>query len=697
MFEANIKTAKSICDIFVDIKYVQLIAPMQSGKTSVYCEVARNLILEHKIERVYVISAYNSVALREQTENRLKSIPELKNIEVWFLPNLIKLTKGKNSIDFKMIMDMRRCLLIIDESHIGSNEQSTLHEFFKQAGICPTGKINKELYPDNNLYILSVSATPYAESSLESKYKSIVYHTPGEGYIGLEDLNLIQIDKTSEDSLYEQLYDALVEKVGTETYAIIRQGKSNSKKKSYILKAIENIKYEYGCSVIECNMESSDTKNLITMMGYKVNGKCDMNTLLSYKPTKFTIIVIKDFCKAGQTLDKKYISMVYETAEKADGQAQGLPGRCCGYHGNTDIDVYCYRDLIETHMNWIHNIDTDIAAIPASGHNVKPIKRLGNKRKVDPKYQKFEECTSLEHVRHVYRDFGYSNMPTFDVKEGHQNYSKEEYTLNGFYQQYLPKDGIKVYSLSETKQYLKNQYPLLGSKIELKEGKEYAIVKVAKIVYRNINDPSSIVYLLYSYNGPVIREKDTVLNTVGKATDESMYMYENNVSISHTCINTIIIKDELLSNPEDVKEIILRDANDNRSIIAITQSELNSIDIGSITRKVYNRTVEKCCRIGYISHVIRDVVGNIFEKKHVQVTKPKITNQKDLITYIVQQLCPTYDTRKTGIEIETHPFAIKEWELHGYRGKISTALSNSKNKENYKCVKNGRTNLYYFQ
>lgn len=696
MFEANIKTAKSICNVFVDTKYVQLIAPMQSGKTSVYCEVARNLMLEHKIEKVYVISAYNSVALREQTEKRLKSIPELKNVEVWFLPNLIKLTKGKNSIDFKMIMDMRKCLLIIDESHIGSNEQSTLHEFFKQAGICPTGKINRELYPDNNLYILSVSATPYAESSLESKHKKIIYHEPGEGYIGLEDLNLIQIDKDSEDSLYEQLYDALLEKVDTQTYAIVRQGKSNSKKKSYILKAIEDIQYEYGSSVIECNMESSDTKNIITMMGYKVTGKCDMNTLLSYKPNKFTIIVIKDFCKAGQTLNKQYISMVYETAEKADGQAQGLPGRCCGYHNNTNIDVYCYKDLIDSHMNWISNIDVDVAAIPASGHNVKPITRLGKKIKIDPKYQKFEECTSIEHVKHVYRDFGYSNMPTFDVKEGHVTHSKEEYNIDGFYHQYLPKDGIKKYSLKEAKEYLKNQYPLLNSKAQILNGKQYRIARVAKIVYRDINDPSSIIYLLYSYNGPVTYEKNTVSNTIGKATDESMYMYENNLSISHSCINTIIIKDELLSNPDDVKEIIQRDANDNRSIIIITKSEFDSTDMDSIIKKVYNRTIERCSRTEFISPMIRNTVGNIFEKKNnTYIPSVRITGQKDLAKYIVQQICPTYDTRKTGAEIESHPFASKEWRKYGYKTKLSTALS--KSKEEYKYSKNGTSYMYWFK
>jgi hypothetical protein len=62
------------------------------------------------------------------------------------------------------LKEFSNSLIIIDESHIGANNGSELHDFLNILGIGANGVIDDTLYPDNRKpYILSVSATPYAE------------------------------------------------------------------------------------------------------------------------------------------------------------------------------------------------------------------------------------------------------------------------------------------------------------------------------------------------------------------------------------------------------------------------------------------------------------------------------------------------------------------------------------------------------
>ena len=54
---------------------------------------------------------------------------------------------------------------------------------------------------------------------------------------------------------------------------------------------------------------------------------------------------------------KERIRFIVEQDRKAVSSAvQGLPGRICGYHGNTNIKVVASKDSLELYSNWARNV-----------------------------------------------------------------------------------------------------------------------------------------------------------------------------------------------------------------------------------------------------------------------------------------------------------------------------------------------------
>lgn len=105
---------------------------------------------------------------------------------------------------------------------------STLSTFLQLLGIGGNGEVDESLYPNEGAdgqmsarvpYILSVSATAYAEINVADR-KMIVVHEPGPGYVGLADLNIINIENPLKPE--EQLLPALRALRSTRTYAIVR-------------------------------------------------------------------------------------------------------------------------------------------------------------------------------------------------------------------------------------------------------------------------------------------------------------------------------------------------------------------------------------------------------------------------------------------------------------------------------------------
>lgn len=311
----NVDTGNKIIDEYAHTRWVLLCAPMQSGKTSIYTYVAEQMI-GSMVDRVYVISAMNDNFLRDQTIDRVDHVAK-----VYFLPALIN--KVKNGSTLSLVAEFSSSLIIIDESHIGAGHGGILHRFLSMIGVSPDGSIDMDLYPHGDEpYIMSVSATPYSEVANMGPHKRMVTHIPGPIYTGLDGLDIIPIDDTHDlPTILNQYKD-------TKTYAIIRDTSQDGD--------IENMIKDLGFPIIHCNMRT----------------KLQVSDAVATRPDTFTIVMVKMYARCGYTFSNHHVSMVWESLKGTDGQAQGLPGRCCGYDPNMSTRIYCHQNIID-HINWV--------------------------------------------------------------------------------------------------------------------------------------------------------------------------------------------------------------------------------------------------------------------------------------------------------------------------------------------------------
>jgi hypothetical protein len=85
---------------------------------------------------------------------------------------------------------------------------------------------------------------------------------------------------------------------------------------------------------------------------------------LQQEPVKHTIIFIKEMLRCSQTLPKEYIGVLYERFNNnfIDDSTiiQGLTGRLCGYHNNTDAICFTNLDSVDKYEQlWSLKFDSD--------------------------------------------------------------------------------------------------------------------------------------------------------------------------------------------------------------------------------------------------------------------------------------------------------------------------------------------------
>ena len=326
------------------INYCILIAQMQSGKTGTAKYVTYYLLhSHHKLgkldsERMYYICGMNDNDLRSQAIREFKDLIPKKNI--MFSKQLQKMDKDKelHTID----------LLIIDESHYGSNKNSQLDKFISATS-------------DRTLFTLSVSATPMAEVASQEKHgKALVELEPGDNYYGLADIfcnGLIsQSVSLSKDEGQEFLYGAIEDEIdrGSPKYCIVRLPSQwyQSELEEDILECYPDV---------ACINHHSEYSNVQ-----------DFNDYIVDKPATTTIIWVYNALRAGKQLNTEHIGFVYDTSEsKTDVIAQSLLGRILGY-GKGDHKVRCYTDMESSKkmLNWVQSMYCK-ESIPSGSKNIK--------------------------------------------------------------------------------------------------------------------------------------------------------------------------------------------------------------------------------------------------------------------------------------------------------------------------------------
>lgn len=365
LFDSQINTAKNVVENLsrkvTRRNHVILAAKMQSGKTGV-CNAVVNIITQTPLYRYLGIDKYmfitgmNDCGLKTQTLKRVEEqvigankdniysgLRSKKNLS----PNHFFVMK--NSDLLKYDGDIDNTLIFIDEAHYGSGDKNILSKFLYQHKI--DWKDTNDLIK-RNIYIVSVSATPFDEIVSDTKeVKSIVELKPSKEYVGVSELlangQIMDADKDdmSEDGpifdyisdAYQRMHDddvAGVVIIRTRNFELI---KSNS----FVSNSFDIHEMYSSGSNIEYDVFNEMGKELIAKNEYnkKISKMSASPSIVGGLPkmhVKPLLVLIKGAFRAGITLDEKlkdYIYMIYDYSMKADTTAQALLGRLCGYRG----------------------------------------------------------------------------------------------------------------------------------------------------------------------------------------------------------------------------------------------------------------------------------------------------------------------------------------------------------------------------
>lgn len=349
----NIVTACSkIIKKFRTSNEIVCVAECQSGKT----DVMKRLIYiiqkyEHKLKRIgieihkyniYLISCVSSIDLKKQLQGKL---PEIQN-KILHLPQIDKYIKNVVEYHTELTQMADSSLIIFDECHCDVEYKNTIPKLKEIIKIF--SKRNHTKY-----FKIGFSATPY-----EQVFSNIpkVIMKPGPGYYGLGDIFkknktiplIFQAKKLSDPEECKKLFEEIDI---CEFYYIIRLPSKVTEQKL----VMDNI-------IKELRQRKSSFDTYIYDMYFK--GK--INDLVSNKPSKPTIIFLKDKLRVGENLDTKYIYLVHDDPKNMHTHTtvQSLVGRCCGYNKNDhETIIYCDYNKAWQHYQWIKN-NYDIDHLP---------------------------------------------------------------------------------------------------------------------------------------------------------------------------------------------------------------------------------------------------------------------------------------------------------------------------------------------
>ena len=394
-FQENLYAGKEIISIYCDnslhvIRYVMLLAQMQSGKTFVYTFVLCEMFRLRKVKKVVIFSGNAEVALREQT----KRCMEDEEYQIFYKAYLVSIGVQQDIVDFcweglktiitskdsnnfeviwgtalkKRMSPKTKTLFIWDESHFAQDQGMCPDKFLEQMGILPNGDWRPLQEMDN--YVLSVSATSFSEASdaihRPGQCKAVVTFSPSFAYMSIKKMkenDMIVSFENPKICVVEQMASS-VARVGQRKYGIIRighnVGSGNEDEKFYKMiatKAKWNIKLYY---------DTTDPERI------------DSLECLNCEPARNTLILVKDHCRMGQQLPKQNISFVIETAviSRTDVLLQGLLGRMCGYHNYTGIRICLRKSFVESeeldkYLQFVKKSNSGLPdAIPSRGNNI---------------------------------------------------------------------------------------------------------------------------------------------------------------------------------------------------------------------------------------------------------------------------------------------------------------------------------------
>lgn len=390
-YKEHLRACREILESFLDKNredknHTVLYAPTQSGKTSCMT-LLTDVISEAEFKRllninlIVYLTGDNQCGLTLQSKQRFE---EETNSPTFFVEDDLSTPEdyiddtvinvrteqenGKIPVIFIKQSDCKKAialikryndffdntLIMIDESHYGTRNKTTQVNWLLEEMGCDMANSHKRLV-ERNIYILSVSATPWNELFSDENFNSDKYtvrYQPGEGYKGFNTFihnnnikGMIQgIDNVDDFSNFLKDQYKKIKKIGTNIgKAIIMRINEKGIKlpKKQLEELIENAGFE------PLILSSKDGR-----IDYKT---VDKFILAADKCGTPVAIIIYEAYKHGISIDgkaKKEVVTVYDfrkskTGDATDATEQGLLGRMCGYD---DVDL----DNLEIFINQTH-------------------------------------------------------------------------------------------------------------------------------------------------------------------------------------------------------------------------------------------------------------------------------------------------------------------------------------------------------
>ena len=388
------------------VREMLLVAPIQSGKTGCYMLVACEMLYQDKVKKCVIISGMPDKELEAQTMKHKKTaIMKLRYIllnEREMEPEEVetKLSEIEENIVIcwgveihKYNEDISDTCFFIDESHYAQNKNMKIDKFFgEKHGIHLNGG-DWELLNEKNIYIITVSATPFSEiCNIHHQHqpKQIIFLKPDAeaGYLGLGEFwrngQIIGFD-TSVSSILKLVTD-IASKMRTnqvKKYGIIRCSSVSGGKDPEDVRLIESVKEiakRYGIHTVEYDSESKKNKS----------SEIKSFQNLEKEPAVPTWILVKGMGRCGHNVPKKYIDFVMETSKDAlfCTILQALLGRMFGYDSNDSIKVYLSNKIVEsgdiqTVIDFYEKQAFD--CIPNNARNIIPERQCRRKRAISDK------------------------------------------------------------------------------------------------------------------------------------------------------------------------------------------------------------------------------------------------------------------------------------------------------------------------
>jgi|694.fasta_scaffold55881_4 hypothetical protein len=333
------------------VRWVILLAQMQSGKTETYLFVCCELIRRSVVNSVVIFSGNAETDLRDQLKKEIKGHSKFySKYEIYLEEKLTISTRMRQPIKDKIINNIKilwgtdlnknadsytNTLFIWEEAHHAQSIHQCPDKFLKNVGVSADG--DSVRLSENGNFVISISATPFSELSdifHHQQNKEVVYMRPGIGYNSVK--NILDSGRLkSFDNVENGLKEALRTPHDSHKYGIVR---ISNKNEDTIKRIIQDCGWNF---VVFDSLLTGQAKEL----GQKTwDG-------MKQAPERDTVILLRGKCRMGKNLEKEHVLFVMETAKTSntDTVLQGLLGRVCGYSKGSDkVDVYLHQKIIRS-------------------------------------------------------------------------------------------------------------------------------------------------------------------------------------------------------------------------------------------------------------------------------------------------------------------------------------------------------------